>query len=131
MITQTTPDLLDLLDWKRRIFELYAEVRRSVDPPAAWDRWRAVRDELFESHPQSPISSRARAGFGGLSYFGYDPDARVLAEVSPSPLESVAIGGSAGESFGCSPAGIGPAFPTVPVQLTGVTMVPGTRPPKS
>ena len=98
-------DPLDLLDWKRRIFELYAEVRRSVDPPAAWDRWRAVRDELFESHPQSPISSRARAGFGGLSYFGYDPDARVLAEVSPSPLESVAIGGSAGESFGCSPAG--------------------------
>ena len=30
---------LELLDWKRRIFDLYAEVRAS-EPRAGWERWR-------------------------------------------------------------------------------------------
>jgi len=29
-------DELDLLDWKRRVFDLYAGVRASRDPQAAW-----------------------------------------------------------------------------------------------
>ncbi len=53
---------LDLLDWKRRIFELYAEVRAADDPRAGWERWRAVRDELFRDHPQSPSP-----GYAGLA----------------------------------------------------------------
>ena len=47
---------LELLDWKRRIFELYAEVRAARDPAEAWRHWRAVRDELFRTHPQSPLT---------------------------------------------------------------------------
>ena len=50
-----TPEWLDLLDWKRRVFDLYREVRLEPDPEAAWRRWRAVRDELFATHPQSPL----------------------------------------------------------------------------
>ena len=73
-------DELTLLDWKRRVFALYAEVRAG-EPRAAWERWRAVRDDLFRSHAQSPLPDRA--SFDGLPYFDYDPALRVLAEVEP------------------------------------------------
>ena len=81
-------DELDLLDWKRRIFALYAEVRAADDPEAAWRRWRDVRDELFATHPQTPLPPETRARFAGLPYFDYDPALRVVAEVEPAPLES-------------------------------------------
>ena len=84
MITQTTPDLLDLLDWKRRIFDLYRGVRSSTDSEAAWRGWRRTRDEMFAGHPQSPIPEPDRASFEGLPLFDFDPSARVLAEVLPA-----------------------------------------------
>ena len=77
-------DELELLDWKRRVFELYAEVRASADPERAWRHWRETRDELFRSHPQSPLPPDARAAFTGLPYFDYDPELRVLAQVEPA-----------------------------------------------
>jgi uncharacterized protein (DUF1684 family) len=80
-------DELDLLDWKRRVFALYAEVRAAADPEAAWRRWRDVRDELFAAHPQSPLPPELRARFTGLPYFDYDPALRVLAEVEPAPRD--------------------------------------------
>ena len=42
-------DELDLLDWKRRVFALYAEVRATANAEDAWRRWRAARD-----HPEQP-----------------------------------------------------------------------------
>ena len=39
-------DELTLLDWKRRIFALYAEVRAADDPESAWQRWCDVRSDL-------------------------------------------------------------------------------------
>jgi uncharacterized protein (DUF1684 family) len=81
---------LDLLDWKRRIFELYAEVRRSP-PLDGWERWCAVRDELWYEHPQSPSP-----GYTELDYFPYDPAFRVLADVEPVKEELREIAGSAG-----------------------------------
>jgi hypothetical protein len=74
-------DELTLMDWKRRVFALYAEVRAG-EPRQAWERWRAVRDELFRTHPQSPLQDRT--AFGGLPYFDYDPALRVLAAVEPA-----------------------------------------------
>jgi hypothetical protein len=71
----TATDTLALLDWKRRVFGLYAEVR-SLPPEEGWELWRQTRDELFRSHPQSP-----RPGYEGLVYYDYDPEARVLAEL--------------------------------------------------
>lgn len=84
-------DVLDLLDWKRRVFALYAELREADDPRRAWARWRAVRDEMFASHPQSPIPEPQRAGFRGLPYFDYDPGGRVLAEVAEAAPERIVI----------------------------------------
>jgi uncharacterized protein len=77
-------DALQLLDWKRRVFELYAHVRAKDDPEAAWKEWRATRDHLFAKHPQSPIPPAERGRFRGLTYFAYEPAYRVLARVQPA-----------------------------------------------
>jgi uncharacterized protein len=87
---------LELLDWKRRVFELYAEVRANVDPEDAWRHWRAVRDDLFRTHPQSALTPEGRERFSGLEYFAYDASLRVPAEVEPAEEEARAIAGSAG-----------------------------------
>lgn len=84
-------DHLQLLDWKRRIFELYAAIRQARDPRTAWARWCTTRDELFATHAQSPVPPAERAGFPGLPYFDYDPHARVLAEVGDAELVSYDI----------------------------------------
>jgi len=81
---------LELLDWKRRVFDLYAHVRAS-DPRHGWERWREVRAELFREHPQSPAP-----GYTDLTYFGYDPAFRFLAEVEPVEEQVLEIAGSAG-----------------------------------
>ncbi len=90
---------LDLLDWRRRVFALYADVRASSDPEDAWGHWRRVRDELFATHPQSALPFDRRAGFAGLDYFAYDPALRVLADVESAPDEARGIAGSAGSAI--------------------------------
>jgi len=89
---------LDLLDWKRHVFELYATVRAARDPADAWTLWREARDELFRTHPQSPLPAEARASFAGLEYFPYDPVFRVVADVEPADAEIREIAGSAGST---------------------------------
>jgi uncharacterized protein len=84
-------DLFDLLDWKRRVFALYAEIRATNDPRAGWVRWRSVRDELFASHPQSPIPAPDRPRFAGLPFFDYDPAARVTADAFAAKAEHYEI----------------------------------------
>src|SRR3569833_935707 len=80
-------DELTLMDWKRRVFALYAEVRAERDPEVAWQQWREVRDALYGNHPQSPLPAERRASFDGLPYFAYDPALRVLATVEPAARE--------------------------------------------
>lgn len=89
----TVAETLELLDWKRRVFALYAEIRAASDPEAAWLLWRSTRDELFRTHPQSPLP-----GYTGLEYYDYDPAARVLAE-----LEDVAAPPATIETSGPEP----------------------------
>lgn len=84
---------LALLDWKRRVSALYADVRAAADPEAAWRHWRDVRDELFRSHPQSPLPETARAAFTQLDYFDYDAAFRVVAalrdlDAPPRPIDA-------------------------------------------
>jgi uncharacterized protein len=88
----TAADTLALLDWKRRVFSLYAAVR-ALEPAAGWALWRETRDELFRSHPQSPLPADRRASFDELEYWPYDPRARVLADLEdldapPTPIET-------------------------------------------
>ncbi len=87
-------DELELLDWKRRVFSLYAEARAAPEPEAAWRAWRAARDELFRTHPQSPVPADRRGELASLPYFDYDPTLRVLAEVEPDEETRLLIAGS-------------------------------------
>jgi uncharacterized protein len=91
----TAADTMALLDWKRRVFALYEAVR-TMEPQDAWALWRETRDELFRSHPQSPLPPESRAGFEGLEYWPYDPEARVFAELEdveapPQPIETSGV----------------------------------------
>jgi uncharacterized protein (DUF1684 family) len=70
---------LELLDWRRRVAELFAELRRRPADAATLDWFRAEKDGLFRQHPQSPIPKEDRAEFDGLPYWPFDPDARVVA----------------------------------------------------
>ena len=78
---------LDLLDWRRRVADLYAQVRAvaASDPPGALARFREARDELFGSHPESPIPEADRAGFPGLPWWPYDPACASRRPCSPAP----------------------------------------------
>jgi uncharacterized protein len=64
---------LELADWRRRIAKLYADVRFLYpdDPVAAWQLWRAEREELFRTHPQSPLLAGSGATFRAR-HWGYD-----------------------------------------------------------
>jgi uncharacterized protein (DUF1684 family) len=76
----TTPaDPLALADWRRAVAEMYADVRRAAvaDPVRAWEDFRARRDALFKSHPQTPLNPEQRARFTGLDYYPYEPAWRV------------------------------------------------------
>jgi uncharacterized protein len=77
---------LELADWRRRVAELYAEVRhRSLqDPAAAWRGWVETREELFRTHSQSPVPPADRAGFRPR-HWPYDPTLRFEVRLEPEP----------------------------------------------
>ena len=80
-------DAYDIVDWRRRVFALYAEVR-AADPESGHARWREVRDDLFAHHPASPLLADQREGFSGLNVAPYDPAWRFEVEVrttEPTP----------------------------------------------
>ena len=68
--------LLDLVDWRRRVGGLYR-----IRGTNALHDFRRMRDDLFKTHPQSPIEPEERAAFKGLSYFAADDSSRVRAQV--------------------------------------------------
>ena len=81
-------DAFDIVDWRRRVFALYADVRTAADAgeaTAAHDLWRRARDDLFATHPASPLTPEDRSGFGGLPVAPYDPDWRFEVEVHEAP----------------------------------------------
>jgi uncharacterized protein len=78
-------DHIGLWEWRRRIAELYAEIRALDDPEFAWRLWRDTRDELFRTHPQSPLDAPRRRAFGGLPLFDYDPAFRCVVDLAPAP----------------------------------------------
>jgi len=75
-----------LADWRRRIAALYAEVRAmaATDPGIALAHWRAVREQMYREHPQSPVPLDARAGFTA-AHFPHDPSLRFEVVLEPGP----------------------------------------------
>ncbi len=87
-------EYLELLDWRRRTAELFAELRRrpALAETAGW--FRAQKDELFRAHPVSPLPPDLRGSFLGLPYWPYDPAGRIVARFTVDddrPLADVPI----------------------------------------
>ena len=98
----SSEEVVALLDWRRRIVDLYAQIRAEKQPKTAWMRWREVRDDLLRNHPQSPLPPETRTSFGGLSYFEYDPGYRVTAGIERADPQRFELPGSAGTTFGAT-----------------------------
>ena len=74
---------LELLDWRRRVSDLFADLRRRPPDAETLAWFRAEKDTLFREHPQSPIPEPDRPRFAGLAYWPFDPSARVEAHFTP------------------------------------------------
>ena len=78
--------LVDLVDWRRRVGDLYR-----IGGTDAIAEFRQSRNRLFERHPQSPIEPEERASFRGLKYFEPDPAYRVRARLEAGPGDDLVI----------------------------------------
>ncbi len=74
---------LDLWDYRRRVADMYGRARAGGGGRPTWERWRHERDELFATHPQSPIPATGRRDFAGTPFWPYDPAWRVAGRVEP------------------------------------------------
>src|SRR5262249_50799149 len=97
---------LALLDWRRRVARLYAEVRAEPDIVAAHDHWRSTRDDLLRTHPDSPVPGPARASYPGAPVAAYAPllrfDVEVVTDLPPTQL---AVAAGADRSVRCDRIG--------------------------
>jgi uncharacterized protein (DUF1684 family) len=66
---------LTLLDWRRRVASIYAQVRAEPDPQAAHELWVEQRQRLFHDHPDSADRSVT------LHYAPYDAALRFVVDV--------------------------------------------------
>ena len=82
-------DTLDLLDYRRIVSDIYADVRAGGPGAPTWSRWRGDRNGLFATHPQSPLSPDAQERFAGLPFFPYDPAWRLTAVAIPAETTEV------------------------------------------
>jgi uncharacterized protein len=80
---------LELGDWRRRVSEMYARVRHDSDPAHAHARWRAERDELFATHPQTPLLADDPLRESGLGYWPYDPRLRFAVSLDAPDREQL------------------------------------------
>ena len=93
--------LVALTDWRRRVVDLYADARAAPPSESAWAIWREGRDDLFRTHPASPIPPPARRTFVSTPFFAYDPAARVTAVLTDADHLRTEIVGSHG-TFGAT-----------------------------
>jgi hypothetical protein len=82
---------LSLVDWRRRVAALYAAARTRSDAEEGWRLWRDGRDELFATHPDSPLDESARAAFGGLPFAPYDPALRFEPRLEPAAPQRLEV----------------------------------------
>lgn len=82
---------VDIVDWRRRVFATYAEVRAARDPSEGHRLWRRERDRLFATHPASPLLPDARETFVGLPVPDYDPGWRFEVEIQAADPDRIEV----------------------------------------
>ncbi|MGQ0548735.1 MAG: DUF1684 domain-containing protein [Armatimonadota bacterium] len=85
-------DYQDLLDYRRRVNEMYARARENhMDRAARCLEFRRACEELLRTHPQSALSDEQKPRFAGLQHYPYDPAFRFVLplelENSPQTLD--------------------------------------------
>ncbi|MEO0728759.1 MAG: hypothetical protein AAFY64_00070, partial [Pseudomonadota bacterium] len=82
----TAPAAMQLLDWRRRVQQLYADIRAFNDPVAAHAHWVRKRTAMMRYHPQSPFDAQMRpVGHAGQVYhWPYDPEWCFEVSVEPA-----------------------------------------------
>ena len=89
--------MLNLLDYRRIVFDLYAKIRAmGTDSPEAYVLWVNTRNQLFGTHSQSALDEQQKSDFTGLPYWDYDPGYRVIAKLD-TDVEPVEYDISAGD----------------------------------
>ena len=82
---------LAVLDWRRKVAAMYADVRANPDAEAAHRAWQVARNDLLGSHHESPVPLAERATFTGVPVAPYDPrlrfTARLDSDVDPVRIE--------------------------------------------
>src|SRR5262249_31152663 len=80
----TPDDPLALAAWRRTVAAQYAQLRIAAEDRRAQARqFRSARDELFRTHPESPIPLEQRQAFTGVQWYDYDTRWRVIGMVEP------------------------------------------------
>ena len=90
MTTASARTALEVADWRRRVFALYAAIREHDDPLEAHELWRIERDDLMARHPATPLLPADRLMFEGLEIAPYDAQWRFelpLVETDPGGFE--------------------------------------------
>jgi uncharacterized protein len=105
-------DVTALLDWRRRVAAIYADVRAEPDPQAAHRAWQDARNALLATHSQSPIPPGERASFAGVPVAPYDPSLRFTAPID-TDVQATRIEVSTGTDG------------VVPFERAGVVHLPG------
>ncbi len=98
-------ELIELADYRRRVQDIYHDVRAGSPGRETWLRWRSARDDLFRTHSQSAVEPGAR-GFEGLTYFEYEPRFAVTGRIEPKAaatmeLDHSALGATGFDVVGC------------------------------
>lgn len=94
-ITYAGPAHMALADWRRRINDLYSQIRANGAGPETWILWSQTRSALFRDHPMSPLPQDQRQDFDAIAMFPYDPALRFEVGIDPlaGPEQDVDVGG--------------------------------------
>jgi uncharacterized protein (DUF1684 family) len=76
----STDATASLWDWRRRVADLWHDIRAAETPEAGWQLWKNTRADLFAHHPQTPLD----AGGEMPDYFDYDPALRFAVRLAPA-----------------------------------------------
>lgn len=91
-------EALALADYRRRVAELYLELRSSGVDETSWQRWCQARSQLLATHPQSPLDQDRRSAAKPLAFYPYDPSWQLVGTVEAftgePPTTPVAEGSS-------------------------------------
>jgi len=73
---------LELVDYRRRVADLYRGVRVQGVDESSWDSWRKQREHLLVTHPQSPLNDNGDVQ-RPPEYFPYDSTWQIIASIEP------------------------------------------------